>query len=49
MPKRTRLLLYMEKLVDLESPSSSDDYSISVAVNAVTGIADAEEYHNIFL
>ena len=48
VPKGTRLCLYMDKLVNLESPSSSDDYSISVAVNAVTGIADAEECHNIF-
>ena len=38
----------MDKLVNLESPSSSGDYSISVAVNAVTGIADADECHNIF-
>ena len=38
----------MDKLVNLESSSCSGDYSISVAVNAVTGIGDAEECHNIF-
>ena len=48
VPKGTQLCLYLDKLVNLESPSSSGDYSISVAVNAVTGIADAEECHNIF-
>ena len=48
VPKGTRLCLYLDKLVNLESPSSSGDYSISVAVNAVTGIADAEECHDIF-
>ena len=44
----TQLCLYMDKLVNLKSPSSSSDSSTSVAVNAVTGIADAEECHNIF-
>ncbi len=48
IPARTRLCLYMGKLIDHESPHSSGDYSISVSVNAVTGTADAEEYHNIF-
>ena len=39
----------MDKLVNVESPSTSGDYPISVAVNDVTGIADAEEYHKLFL
>ena len=38
----------MDKLVDVKSPSSSGDYLISVAANAVTGIADAEECQNVF-
>ena len=49
VPKGTWLCLYFNKLVNLESPSSSGDYSTSVAVKAVTGIADAEECHNISL
>ena len=47
-PKGTKLCLYVDKLVNLKSPSSTGDYSISVAVNAVTCIADAEECHNTF-
>ena len=38
----------MDKLVNLKSPSSSGDYLISVAANAMTGIADAEECQNGF-
>ena len=48
VPKGTWLWLYLEKLVNLESPSSSGDYSISVAVRAMTGIAGAEECHHNF-
>ena len=46
--KGTQLWLYVDKPVNLESPSSAGDYSISVAVNAVTAIADADECHSIF-
>ena len=48
VPKGTRLCRYLDKLVNLESRSSSGDYSISIAVNDVTGIADAEDCHDIF-
>ena len=38
----------MDKLVDVKSHSSSGDYLTSVAANAVTAIADAEECQNVF-